>query len=138
MLKRSREFGVDVRIRDVHGAHRYDRGELAIAIQKFLKSSGVEVPLIQGISNPFFTSLQKGNVENFGSHFSDDPSAWGSIGDEKKRWQEFREFCGLFKCKCGSKRFKRPKVGVTKPLCAKCETPFSFTTELEDKGSSKN
>lgn len=136
LIRKAREFGVAVRIRDVHGAHRYDRGELAMAIQKFLKESGVDVPLVEGISNPFFNSLQKGNVENFGSHFSDDPSAWGSIGDEKKRWSEFREFRDFFVCKCGSKKFKRPKVGVKKALCARCETPFVFSVGTQGEDSS--
>ena len=127
LLAKAREFGVDVRIRDVQNAHKYDRGELARALLRFLKSTKIEVPQVTGISNPFLVSLQKGDVENFGSHFSDDPQAWGSIGDEKKRWQEFTEFAGYFKCgSCEHTKFKRPKVGMTKAVCAKCEHPFSF------------
>ena len=38
----------------------------------------------------------------------------------------------LFVCpKCGCKRFKRPRVGVEKPLCKKCETPFEFSTSIK-------
>jgi len=133
LLKKAREFGVDIRIRDVHSAHRYDRGELAMALMKSLKEMNVQPPQVKGVSNPFLTSLQKGNMENFGSHFSDDPNAWPSIGDEKKRWQEFEEFCGYFTCKCGSRKFKRPKVGFKRAVCQKCETPFEFPALEETK-----
>jgi len=34
-------------------------------------------------------SLQKGDIENFGSHFSDNPSEVSSSGDERTRWKEF-------------------------------------------------
>jgi hypothetical protein len=127
LLAKAREFGVSVRIRDVHYAHKYDRGELARALHSFLKKSGVEMPKVSGISNPFLISLQNGDVENFGSHFSDDPNAWGSIGDEKKRWQEFQEFREHFVCQsCAGSKFKRPKFGMKKAVCNRCETPFGF------------
>lgn len=127
LLTKAREFGVSVRIRDVHGAHKYDRGELAQALSDHLKKNGLFVPSVQGIANPFLKSLQNGSLENFGSHFSDDPNAWASIGDEKQRWAEFEEFRGYFVCPdCGHKKFKRPKVGVRKALCDRCETPFAF------------
>ena len=138
LLAKAREFGVSVRIREVHNAHKYDRGELARGLHSFLANSGVPMPKVSGIANPFLLSLQKGDVENFGSHFSDDPNAWGSIGDEKKRWQEFQKFCGYFVCQsCGGKKFKRPKMGMKKATCNKCETPFAFAqAEATNQGAS--
>ena len=130
LLAKAREFGVSVRIRDIHKAHKYDRGELARALHSFLVRSDLTIPRVPGIANPFLTSLQKGAIENFGSHFSDDPNAWGSIGDERIRWSEFQEFCGYFVCQsCGSKKFKRPKTGMKKASCYKCEIPFAFCAE---------
>ena len=131
LTKKAIEFSVYVRIREVQRVHEYDRGELAIAIYKFLKSSKVAIPEVKGIKNPFFLSLQKGTVENIGSHFSINPLILKSEGDEKIRWSEFQEFCGLFICKCGSKKFKRPKIGMKRAVCDKCEKPFSFVIEEE-------
>jgi hypothetical protein len=126
LLNKAREFGVDVRIRDIHRAFSYERGELARAIAGFLKKTEVILPPISGHANSFLCSLQRGDVENFGSHFQDNPQAWSSIGDERTRWREFTEFCTAFVCqKCGRKRFKRP-VGVKRAICYYCETPFSF------------
>jgi len=133
LLQFCRDFGVDIRIRDVHRPYDFERSELATALVKFIKSVKIQVPKVGGISNPFFTSLQSGVLENFGSHFSDNPYASSSKGDEKKRWNEFKEFRDFFVCKkCGSKRFKRPLVGVEKPLCKKCETPFEFSITLKN------
>jgi len=126
LLAKAREFGISLRIRDVDKPYAYDRGEVATGIASFLKGLKIDTPILPGFSNPLWTSLQAGEVENFGSHFQDNPNATGSAGDEQKRWTEFKQFRELFKCKCGSARFKRPKVGVTKPLCHKCETPFAF------------
>lgn len=126
LLGKAREFGISLRIRDVDKPYAYDRGEVATGIASFLKGLKIDTPVLPGFSNPFWMSLQAGEVENFGSHFQDNPNASGSAGDEQKRWTEFKQFRELFRCKCGSARFKRPKVGVTKPLCHKCETPFAF------------
>jgi hypothetical protein len=87
------------------------------------------LPPVPGVTNRFLTSLQKGEIENFGSHFQDGPYGDGSIGDEKVRWAELKLFRDQFVCPgCGGKRFKRPLV-LTKPVCARerCETQFRFT-----------
>lgn len=125
LVRICREFGVNIRIREVHHPYDYSRNELAIALHKFLKDKRIEVPTVSGISNPFLISLQSGVVENFGSHFSDNPYAFGSVGDEIVRWGEFKEFRGYFVCECGRKRFKRPE-GMDRPVCKRCETTFSF------------
>ena len=130
LLTICRDFRLEVEIRSVHKPYSYDRSELAIALYKFLKDRKIAIPNVPGVSNPFLLSLQKGDVENFGSHFSDDPSAWASLGDEQLRWKEFKYFRGLFVCQnCGSTRFKRPK-GMDMPVCIKgvCETLFYFKT----------
>ncbi len=128
LLDICRGFRVEVEIRDVHRPYTYERSELAIALHKFLKASKISPPQVPGISNPFLISLQIGEIENFGSHFSDDPSAWPSPGDEGRRWQEFKYFRGLFVCSgCRAARFKRPK-GMDRPVCVKCETAFDFRT----------
>ena len=127
LLAKAREFGVDLRIRDIDKPYAYDRGELAASLASFLRAKKIKTPDIAGLKNPFWDSLQKGTVENFGSHFQDNPGASWSGGDEKKRWAEFKSFRDLFICpSCGHTKFKRPKVGVVNPLCFKCETPFSF------------
>ena len=132
LLQICRDFGVDIRIRDVHRPYEYERSELAVALYTFIKSRNIKVPKINGISNPFIISLQSGFIENFGSHFSDNPYAYSSTGDELKRWAEFKQFRNFFVCpKCGCKRFKRPRVEVYKPLCKKCETPFEFSTSIK-------
>ena len=121
-----RDFHVEVEIRDIHKPYSYERSELAVALYKFLRDKKISAPNVSGVSNPFLLSLQRGEVENFGSHFSDDPSAWASPGDEKRRWQEFKYFRDLFTCpECGCTRFKRPK-GMDKPVCRKCEKSFNF------------
>jgi hypothetical protein len=126
LLRICRDFRVEVEIRDAHRAYSYDRSELAIALHKFLKGKRINVPKVPGVSNPFLISLQAGETENFGSHFSDDPNAWASIGDEERRWKEFKFFRDLFVCSpCNATRFKRPK-GMDRPVCSKCEITFSF------------
>jgi len=129
-----REFGVDVRIRTVEKAYSYERSELASALAAFLSDRKLVPPQVEGVSNRFLKSLQSGVVENFGSHFQDAQYGAGSIGDEKARWAEFVAFRDLFVCPaCGRRRFKRPNVGVSRPLCAaeNCETPFSFRQRIQ-------
>lgn len=123
------EFGVDIRIRTTVTAHEYQRSELAESLGRFLKSRGLNLTSSPGSANPFLASLQQGQLENLGSHFSNDPYVWSSIGDEKQRWGEFKEFKAIFKCpNCGRRRFKRPHENNL-PQCAKdtCETPFGFS-----------
>ncbi len=126
LLRICRDFSVDVQIRPVLQPYSYSRSELAVALYKFLKGKGIDVPEIRGISNPFLISLQQGKLENFGSHFQDDPNALRSIGDERVRWEEFKSFREMFVCpSCGRKSFKRP-LGMDQPVCKACETPFTF------------
>jgi energy-coupling factor transporter ATP-binding protein EcfA2 len=126
LLAKAREFGISLRIRDVDRPYAFDRGEVATGIATFLKGLGLKTPALPGFTNSFWISLQAGEVENFGSHFQENPNASGSIGDELVRWNEFKQFRELFRCSCGNTRYKRPKVNVKKPLCDKCETPFTF------------
>ena len=126
LLSICRDFGAEAVIRSIERPYIYDRGELAIALAKFLKARSLDTPKVPGISNPFLTSLQQGYVENFASHFSDNPNMSSSNGDEKARWKEFKYFRDLFVCSsCNGKRFKRPKE-FSKPVCRKCETSFGF------------
>jgi hypothetical protein len=128
LLERCREFGAEIRIREVDRAYSYDRGELALALAMFLKHAGLTPPEVPGVKNRFLASLQKGEVENFGSHFQDGPYGDGSIGDERARWAEFVFFRGHFVCPaCNRTRFKRPQA-LSKPVCAhdRCETQFQF------------
>lgn len=128
LLTLGRDFGVDVRIRPLERPYNYDRSELASAVAKFLKDKGLTPPMVPGVNNRFLESLKNGTVENFGSHFTDNPGAYGSIGDEKTRWAEFMQFRAAFACpKCQGTRFQRPPT-ISKPLCAasKCETQFAF------------
>jgi hypothetical protein len=123
-----RDFGVDVRIRPLERAYSYERSELALALASFLKDTKLSPYPIPGVNNRFLTSLQKGEIENFGSHFQDGPYGTGSIGDERTRWDEFKAFRIQFSCpKCKRTRFQRPH-GLKKPLCAHkgCETQFEF------------
>ena len=124
-----RDFGVKVIIRPVERAYSHDRSELAAALAGFLKDQGLTPPDVQGVNNSFLTSIQRGEVENFGSHFQDGMYGDGSIGDEKARRDEFKYFRECFSCsKCGRKRFKRPQ-GMTGAVCRNnsCEEPFEFT-----------
>ena len=124
----ARDFGVNVRIREVERAYLYDRSELAVAIGKFLKEIDRIPPSVPGVFGRFTDSIQRGVVENCGSHFSDNEYGTGSIGDEEKRWEEFKSFRKIFICKsCKGKKFKRPE-DLKIPLCAKptCQKSLSF------------
>ncbi|MDO8436855.1 MAG: hypothetical protein Q7S69_01635 [Nitrosomonadaceae bacterium] len=126
LLDICRDFKVKVVIRAIERPYKYDRSELAGALASFLKNVGITPPEVPGIANPFLASLQKGDVENFGSHFSDNPNEGASVGDEKTRWEEFRFFRDQFACpSCGNKRFMKPEP-LKYPVCKKCETPFAF------------
>lgn len=126
LLDICRGFGVKVVIRPVDRPYQFERSELADALASFLKGVGMLPPEVPGISNTFLSSLQKGVVENFASHFSDNPYKNASVGDEKARWREFQYFRDQFVCPgCGKRRFKRPH-SLKKPVCASCETPFAF------------
>lgn len=127
LLDICRGFGVKVTIRPVNRPYQFERSELADALARFLKGIETLPPLVPGISNTFLSSLQRGVVEDFASHFSDNPYKNASVGDEKARWKEFQYFHDQFVChKCGKRRFKRPQ-SLKKPVCASCETPFAFS-----------
>ena len=128
LLGLCRDFDVKLHIRPVERAYSYERSELAQAVATFLTRKDLTPPLVPGVNNRFLTSLQRGVVENFGSHFQDGPYGEGSIGDEKARWEEFKVFRDIFVCpKCGRTRFKRPN-GMKMAVCKKddCETQFAF------------
>lgn len=128
LLSICRDFGASVRIRPLERAYSYERSELASALASFLKSAKLDPQPVAGVNNRFLTSLQKGEIENFGSHFQEAPYGDGSIGDEKTRWEEFKEFRKQFSCpKCSRIRFKRPYDFKT-PVCASegCESQFGF------------
>ncbi len=127
LLGIARGFGVNVRIRQLEKAYSYERSELASAIGGFLSDLKLTPADVPGVNNRFITSLVKGDIENFGSHFQDAPYGDGSIGDEKTRWDEFKAFRSQFECMCGRTKYQRP-FGLSKPVCAnnKCETPFAL------------
>ena len=126
LLDICRGFGVKVVIRPVDRPYQFERSELAEALASFLKGISILPPEVPGLSNTFLSSLQKGVVENFASHFSDNPYRHASLGDEKARWKEFQNFRDNFVCSgCGKRRFRRPPT-LRKPVCASCETPFAF------------
>lgn len=128
LLQICREFGTKVVLRPPERAFQYERSELADSLSSFLKGLGISIPQVPGVSGSFLSSLQKGVVENLGSHHSDNPYKSGSVGDDKARWEEFKCFKDLFKCpSCGKKRFRRPFV-LDKPVCASCQTPFQFSS----------
>lgn len=131
LLGIARGFGVNVRIRQLEKAYSYERAELASAIGGFLGDLKLTPPDVPGVNNRFITSLVKGNIENFGSHFQDAPYGAGSIGDEQTRWDEFKAFRKQFECVCGRTKYQRP-FGLNKPVCAhdKCETKFAFKTPV--------
>ena len=123
-----RDFGVSVRIRPLEKAYSYERSELASALAGVLRDAKLNPPLVAGVSNRFLTSLQKGEIENFGSHFQDGPYGAGSMGDERARWNEFKAFRRHFACpKCKRTKFQRPFT-LKKPVCAHsaCEAQFEF------------
>lgn len=129
LLRICREFTASVKIRPAERAYSYERSELAGALASSLKDFGLSAPAVPGVQNKFLNSLQMGTIENFGSHFQDDPNAASSIGDEKTRWAEFSAFRDYFRCsQCGRDRFKRP-LGLKKPVCAAdgCEAQFAFS-----------
>lgn len=127
LLGIARGFGVNVRIRQLEKAYSYERAELASAIGGFLGDLKLTPADVPGVNNRFITSLIKGDIENFGSHFQDAPYGNGSIGDEQTRWDEFKAFRQQFECVCGRIKYQRP-FGLNKPVCAhdKCETQFAF------------
>jgi hypothetical protein len=126
LLDICRKFRVRVVIRPIERPYKYQRSELADALAAFLTSAGIKPPMVPGIANAFLTSLQKGEVENFGMHFSDNPSESASSGDEKARWKEFTFFRDQFSCpNCSATGFMRPEA-LTKPVCRKCQAPFAF------------
>lgn len=118
LLARCREFGVNIRIRTLERPYSYERAELASALANYLRDANLVPKPSAGMQNRFLTTLEKGEVENFGSHFQDAQYGAGSIGDEKARWNEFKDFRAQFTCsKCGRVRFKRPTT-LKKPVCA--------------------
>lgn len=128
-----RGFGVDVRIRPLEKAYSYERSELALALATFLKKVGLKPNDVPGVTNRFMTSLIRGEIENFGSHFQEGPYGQGSVGDERVRWQEFKAFRDQFVCnECNRSIFKRP-ITLRKPVCAHkgCETQFAFSVPLK-------
>ena len=128
LLARCREFGVNIRIRPLERPYSYERAELASALAGYLRGIDLTPQPVPGVQNRFLSTLEKGEVENFGSHFQDAQYGSGSIGDEKARWHEFKAFRAQFACgKCGRVRFKRP-AALKKPVCAhaNCETQFEF------------
>ena len=123
-----RDFGVSVRIRPLERAYSYERSELASALAGLLKEAKLVPALVPGVNNRFLDSLVKGEIENFGSHFQEGPYGDGSMGDEKARWEEFKNFRSQFACKkCSRTKFQRPFT-LKKPVCAHegCETQFEF------------
>jgi energy-coupling factor transporter ATP-binding protein EcfA2 len=128
LLSVCRDFGASMRIRPLEKAYSYERSELAAALAAFLNGVKLTPQLIAGVNNRFLASLQKGEIENFGSHFQDGPYGYGSIGDERARWDEFKVFRTQFSCqKCSRTRFKRP-ADLKRPVCAHegCEAQFEF------------
>lgn len=132
LLDICRDFGTKVEIRPLDRSFQYDRAELADSLASFLKSAQITPPSVLGNSNSFLLSLQRGVVENFASHFSDNPYKVASVGDERTRWEEFKEFRQMFVCSsCGKDRFRRPR-GLTKPVCYRCQQPFEFQVAKPD------
>ena len=128
LLQICRDFGTKVVLRPPDKAFQYERGELADSLSSFIKGLGISIPEVPGVSGSFLSSLQKGVVENLGSHHSDNPYKSGSVGDDKTRWGEFKSFRDLFKCpSCSKRRFRRPAI-LDKPVCASCQAPFHFST----------
>ncbi|MEF3698237.1 AAA family ATPase [Desulfolutivibrio sp.] len=137
LLSICRDFGVSVRIRPLDRAYSYERSELASALASFLKDAKLTQPIVPGVANRFLNTLQKGEVENFGSHFQDNPHGCGSLGDEKARWEEFIAFKRSFFCKkCGKSRFKRPS-NLKKPVCAcgTCEAQLELCIDVVGSAS---
>lgn len=127
LLGIARGFGLNVRIRQLEKPYSYERSELASALGGFLSDLKLTPADVPGVNNRFITSLVRGDIENFGSHFQDAPYGDGSIGDEKTRWDEFKAFRRQFECVCGRTKYQRPN-GLKKPVCAhyQCESQFAF------------
>ena len=110
LLRVCHDFGVSVRIRALEKAYSYERSELASALASLLKDCGLKPQLVPGVNNRFLISLERGEIENFGSHFQDGPYGDGSIGDERARWDEFTAFRIQFACpQCKRTKFQRPR-----------------------------
>lgn len=127
LVRICRDLVARLPLRPPERPHGYKRAELACALAARLKELGVSPPPVAGVTNPFMRTLQSGTVENFGSHFSDDPNASPSIGDEKARWQEFSAFRGAFVCRdgaCGHDRVTAAGSGGL--LCRKCRKPIDL------------
>ena len=121
-----RQFRTKVDMRPSDHTYRYEKSELANSLESYLNSIKLTPPQVPGVNGSFLSSLQKGVVENIGSHHSDNPYQEGSVGDDRARWEEFVSFRNLFKCpSCGKNRFHRPR-NVNRPLCRKCDTLFDF------------
>jgi recombinational DNA repair ATPase RecF len=130
LLQICQNFVVYARIRTTEEAYTYSRSELAEALQRYLKENNMEPPMVPGINQPFLDTLQRGNIENFGSHHQSGEYGDSSIGDERERWEEFKYFRDRFLCsECQGKLFKRSK-NSKKPICANdsCGIPFKFST----------
>ena len=85
LLQICRDFGVAVTIRPIERSFHFERSELASALAGFLKDRKLVPPLIAGNANPFLSSLQTGVVENFASHFSDNPNSRCLLSETSKR-----------------------------------------------------
>ena len=99
---------------------------LAESLNKFFKEHNLEPLKVPGNANSFILILQASTIENFSSHFNDNIYKSESTGDVPRLCGEFKYFRNLFVCsKCNHSHFKMSK-GLSKPVCAKRETQFSF------------
>src|SRR3546814_18717079 len=83
LIKICREFGAKLTIRPLEKPYAFDRGELASALADLLGGLKLVPLAIPGAGNRFLVTLHKGEVENFGRHFKNNPNHTGSIGDTK-------------------------------------------------------
>ncbi len=116
-------------LRPLEKAYSYERSELASALGALLKDAKLDPQQpVASVNNRFLTNLQKGEIENFGSHFQGGPYGDGSIGDERARWDEFKLFRAQFACpKSKRAKFQRPNT-LKKPISAQAgyEAQFEF------------
>src|SRR3546814_19827014 len=98
LIKICREFGAKLTIRPLEKPYAFDRGELASALAALLGGLKLVPIAIPGAGNRFLVTLQKGEVENFGSNFHDNTYATGTIGDERTRWAELTAYHDQFAC----------------------------------------
>lgn len=106
--------------------HEHTSRMRAESLGRFLEKENLKPPKVPGNANSYILSLQANTLENFCSHFNDNPYKSTSIGDMQCKWDEFKYFRSLFACpKCGRMRFERPR-GFPKPVCKKCKTEFCF------------